>query len=196
MNEVKIILEGHAKQVAGGWLASSNVSLVQSNGKKVIVDPGCDRPGLLKALEENELKTSDIDFVYLTHNHTDHILLTAIFERAKVLNESEIYDNDFQVEHGGKIPGTDLQIIPTPGHDQFHSSLIVKTPEGTYAVAGDVFWWMDGEKQETNRDDLAAHQDMYVKDEKEIKASREKILDIADFIIPGHGKIIETRELR
>lgn len=190
MAEVKILIEGYAKKIENGWLANSTVALIKSNDKNIIVDPGCNRSKLIEALSKNDLKTSDIDFVLLTHTHTDHALLAGIFENAKVLNDTEVYDNDNQIEHNGKIPGTDLEIIPTPGHDQFHCSLIVNDNKlGKVVVAGDLFWWRDDEEQETNNKNLLNHEDPYVKDKTLLKNSRKKVLVLADYIIPGHGKM-------
>ena len=192
MAEVKILVEGYAKKIKDGWLASSTVILAEDNNKKIIVDPGCNRTGLLKKLAKNQLNTADIDYVVLTHNHTDHQLLTGIFENAGVLNDTEIYDNDKQIDHKGIVPGTDLKIIPTPGHDQFHCALIAPTNDGTYVVAGDVFWWMDDEEQKIDYESLIKHKDPYVKDEKVLENSRKKILELADYIIPGHGKMFKV----
>ncbi|KKQ74371.1 MAG: hypothetical protein US94_C0006G0006 [Berkelbacteria bacterium GW2011_GWB1_38_5] len=191
-NQIKILIQGYAKKIADGWLASSTVTLIESDSKKIIVDPGCNRTELLKALAGNKLTTTDIDYVLLTHNHTDHQLLTGIFENAKVLNDTEIYENDKQIDHKNIIPGTDLKIIQTPGHDQFHCALIVPTDDGTYVVAGDVFWWMDNDEQKTDYESLIKHKDPYVKDEKVLGNSRKKILEIGDFIIPGHGKVFKV----
>jgi len=148
MAKVKVLIEGYAKQISTGWIASSSVTLVESNSKKLIVDPGCNRKKIINALSDNNLKPQDIDFVLLTHNHTDHILLAGIFEKAKVLNNEEIYDEDKQVEHNNKIPRLDLEIMQTPGHTSDHCSLVVPTAGGIYIIAGDVFWWMDDEAQE------------------------------------------------
>jgi len=194
MAEVKVLIEGYAKEIKDGWLASSAVTLIEDNDKKIIVDPGCNRPKLLDELKNNNLTPADIDFILLTHHHTDHILLTAIFENAKVLNDTELYENDKIIEHENIIPGTDLKIIPTPGHDPFHCALIVPTKNGTYVVAGDVFWWMDDEEQKTDYESLINHPDPYVKDKKALEKSRKKILELADFIIPGHGKMFKIKK--
>lgn len=193
MAEVKVLIRGYAKQIGDGWLASSAVVLVQSNNKKVIVDPGCNRKKLIEELSRVNLKTTDIDFVLLTHGHTDHTLLAGIFENAKVLNPVEIYDNDKQIENKNEIPGTDLKIIQTPGHSFEHCSLIVDTKEGTYVVAGDVFWWMDNEDQiiDIEKEDQA-HPDEA--DMKKLIESRKKILEMADYIIPGHGDIFKVKK--
>jgi len=189
MAEIKILIEGYARKIDDGWLASSTVTLVKSNNKKIIVDPGCNRKKLIEELSKNNLKTTDIDFVFLTHNHTDHTLLAGIFENAKVLDSGEIYDNDKQVDHNNKIPDTDLEIIQTPGHLPEHCSLLVSAKGGVYIIAGDVFWWMDDEKQEIKieKPDQAHPADM----EKLIE-SRKKVLQLADYIIPGHGKIFKS----
>ena len=190
MNKVKVLIQGYAKKIKGGWLASSTVTFVQSGGKNVVVDPGCNRKRLLEELEDNGLKPGDVDFVLQTHNHTDHTLLTGVFEKAKVLNTDEIYDGDNQVEHKNKIPDTDLEIIQTPGHAPEHCSLVINTPEGVYVVAGDAFWWMDNEEQEINveKEDQAHPEEA---DMRKLIESRKKVLKIADYIIPGHGKMVK-----
>lgn len=188
MAEVKVLIQGYAKKIDNGWLASSTVTLVESNGKKIIVDPGCNRKRLLNELSKNNLKTADIDFILITHEHTDHALLAGIFENAKVLDNSEIYDNDKQIEHGNKIPGTDLEILQTPGHALWHCSLVVPTEQETYVIAGDVFWWMDDEIQKI---DVDKKDQAHIADMNELIKSRKKILKLADWIIPGHGKMFK-----
>jgi glyoxylase-like metal-dependent hydrolase (beta-lactamase superfamily II) len=79
MNKVKVLTQGYAKEIDNGWLASSTVTLIQSNAKNIIVDPGCNRKKLLEKLDKNDLKPFDIDFVLLTHSHSDHSLLAGIF---------------------------------------------------------------------------------------------------------------------
>lgn len=191
MNKVKVLVEGYAKKIKGGWSASSTVTLVESNGKNIIVDPGCNRKKLIEGLKKNNLEITDIDFVFLTHGHTDHSLLAGIFPNAKVLNSKEIYDNDKQVEHHNQILGMDVGIIPTPGHSKNHCSLVVRTEEGTYVIAGDLFWWTDDEEQiiDVNKPDIA-----HVFDMKQLVENRKKVLKIADWIIPGHGKIFKVEK--
>lgn len=190
-NKVKVLIEGYANEVKNGWVASSTVTFIESNGKKILVDPGCNRTKLLQVLTENNLKTSDIDYVFLTHAHTDHVLLAGIFENAKILVGTEIYINDEQIERGDTIPETDISIIDTPGHTQEHCSLIVPTDEGKYVVAGDVFWWVENESQKVDINQVDdAHPDET--DMIKLKSSRKQILQIADFVIPGHGKIFKV----
>ncbi len=81
MTTIKILIEGYAKKLEKGWVASSTVCLITSGNKKIITDPGCNRTKLLDALKKEGLTTNDIDYVFLSHCHPDHILLAGIFER-------------------------------------------------------------------------------------------------------------------
>lgn len=192
MAKIKVLIEGYAKEIEGGWVASATTTLVQDKGLNIIVDPGTNRTLLLKRLAQEKLTPEDIDYVFMTHYHVDHNYLMAIFPRAKALDDELIYDGDKEIGHQGIIPKTDIKIISTPGHEKFHGSLVVPTKEGTVVVAGDVFWWADEEDQKTSAEDLLAHKDPYVKDEKALLKSRQKILKIADWIVPGHGKMFRN----
>jgi glyoxylase-like metal-dependent hydrolase (beta-lactamase superfamily II) len=196
MAEVKILIQGYAREEGDVELASSTATLIKDNGVRVIVDPGMNRAALLESLTKEGLKLEDINFIVLTHTHLDHCLLAGIFENAKILDNSDIFSFDGKITgHNGKVPGTDIEIIATPGHDQFHCSVLAKTEDlGKVIIAGDVFWWMDEEKQETGRNDLIKREDPYVKDKEALKQSRENILALADYIIPGHGPMYKVEK--
>ncbi|MBU4369458.1 MBL fold metallo-hydrolase [Patescibacteria group bacterium] len=197
MTEIKILIKGYAREKNGDEYASSTAVLIKTKNKNIIVDPGIDRKRLLTALKKENLSTNDIDYVILTHYHLDHSLLTGIFAKAKILDQSEIYSWDGKIkEHYGYVPGTDIKIIKTPGHDMFHCSVLVKTKKlGLVAIAADVFWWADKQKQKIDKKNLMKLKDPYVKDKKALKISREKILRIADYIIPGHGKMFKVKKI-
>lgn len=130
-----------------------------------------------------------------------------MFENARVLNSEEMYDGDSQTAHENKIPGTDLKIMPrggklfslqlkimqTPGHSQEHCSLVVQTASGTYVIAGDVFWWADGEKHavDIEKEDSAHPNEVNM---KKLTVSRKNILKIADYVIPGHGEMFKVEK--
>jgi len=184
MTRYKILVKGYAKKTPDGWRASSTATLVQQGEINIVVDPGINREALLKALEENNLKTEDIDWVLATHYHPDHIFLDSVFPRAKLLDDGSIYDGDKIYRHGGKIPGTNLEILKTPGHAYEHCALIVPTKtEGKIGIAGDVFWWTEDEEQVLD----VNHDDPFVMDREALIASRKKLLNLCDVIIPGHG---------
>ena len=194
MVKIKVLIEGYAREEDDIELASSTTTLLKENGLNIIIDPGMNRKRLLDALKGENLSPRDIDYVILTHYHLDHSLLSGIFENAKILDNSDEYSWDGKIrEHEGKVPSTDIKIIKTPGHDQFHCSIIVKTEEfGMVVIAADVFWWTDEEEQKTDIESLMSHQDPYVKNKEELIQSRKSVLKIADYIIPGHGKMFKV----
>lgn len=192
MTSLKVLIEGYAKKISDGWIASSTTTLIIENNLKIIVDPGANRDLLLSKLTEQGLTPEDINLVFMTHYHVDHNLLAGIFTKAKILDDSIVYENDKETEYAGTIPGTEIKVLKTPGHDQFHASLMVKTSDGIVCVAGDVFWWPDNEEQKTDAENLLSHKDSFVKDEKALLKSRKKILAVADWIIPGHGKMFKN----
>jgi glyoxylase-like metal-dependent hydrolase (beta-lactamase superfamily II) len=192
MPKVKVLIQGYATTLKKGWIASSTTTLIQDGKINIIVDPGINRRKLLDALKREGLKPEDIDYILMTHYHPDHNYLSGIFPKAKALDDEVVHDEDREYEHGGKVPGTNLKILPTPGHEKFHGSLIVPTEKGTVVVAGDVWWWKTSHKQKTDRESLLSLKDMYVKDKKALLESRKKILKIADYIIPGHGKMFKS----
>jgi len=193
MAEIKILVEGYAKKLKKGWVASSTTCLITSENKKIITDPGCNRRKLLKALNKEGLTTDDIDYVFLSHCHPDHILLAGIFEKAKFVtfDTNLVYDKDLMLKFDKHVLGKDIEIIETPGHVLEHLSLLVNTPKGKVAIAGDVIWWIKGEKQlfDINQKDHSQAKGMNM--EKLIE-SRKKLLENADYIIPGHGKMFKV----
>lgn len=194
MAEVKILIEGYAKEAKEEWIASSSTVLIKDNGLNILVDPGANKEKLLEALEKEGLKPEDIDIVFLTHYHLDHILNIRLFPDKDIYDGDTINIGDKTVEYSGNIPNTNVQVIPTPGHAHEHASLLVETEKSKIVVAGDVFWWKDDEEQKTDKESLMEHEDPFVKDETSLKVSRKKVLEIADYIIPGHGKMFKVKK--
>jgi len=188
---VKVLIEGYARQVENGWIASSTTCLVISSGLKIITDPGCNRQKLAEALSKESLSAEEIDFVFISHGHPDHMMLCGIFTKAKLVTYDDhlVYDQDRMVKFDKHIMGPHTEVISTPGHTPDHISLLVQTANGIVAVAGDVFWWSDEEKQDPGNA-APSHED----DHQKLAESRRRLLKIADFIIPGHGKMFRVQK--
>jgi glyoxylase-like metal-dependent hydrolase (beta-lactamase superfamily II) len=155
----------------------------------------------------------EIAYVFLTHSHLDHTLNVALFPNAKVVDGYAVYDQDrmtplspvtrptpptavtspmaskLRTPGAAVIPSTDVEIVPTPGHSGDHASLLVATHEGTVMVAGDLFWWLDGQPQVLDVD----LPDPLATDFAQLKCSRGLALARADWIIPGHGSMQPVR---
>lgn len=192
MTGIKILDEGYARLEDDVLLASPSAVLIQDSGLNILVDPGLNKRSLLESLDKEGLQPEDIDLIFLTHYHLDHILNVRLFPESIVCDGFATITEDRIVSYFGKIPNTNIQVIPTPGHSSEHCSLMVETEIGKIVVAGDVFWWMDDENQETDKESLLGHKDPFVADAKELIESRNRLIAIADFIIPGHGKMFKV----
>jgi len=188
---VKLLVQGYARKRGKNYQATPNTTLVVDSGKRIIVDPGCNPQKLLAGLANAGLKPKDIDFVFLTHYHVDHVLNVRLFPDAPVLDKDKVYKGDLEYFYKDKIPGTQVEVVPTPGHAKEHACLLVNTAEGVIAVAGDLWWWEDG-KQKTDAKSLLSLKDPSVTDYAVMLKSRRKILQRADWVIPGHGKAFHT----
>lgn len=203
MNKVQILIEGYSKNNPdGSWQATSTTTLVTTEkGAKIIVDPGCDRELLLKNLDKAKVNLEEIDFVFLTHHHLDHTLNAALFYNSKIVDNEAIYNKSKAELVKGVIPNSDIEILQMPGHVEDNAVLKVPTEDGLVVVAADVFWWGAGEEQflEYKLSELAGYEslvhrsDAFATDMEALKLSRKKILEIADFIIPGHGKMFKVK---
>lgn len=196
MANIKVLIEGYAKKLENGWVASSTVCLITSGDKKIITDPGCNRDKLLAVLKQEGLTTGDINYVFLSHCHPDHTLLAGIFQNAKAVtyDSNLVYDNDSLTEFDAHILGDDIEIIQTPGHLLEHISLLVTTAEGKVAIAGDAIFWLDDEEQKfsiTQKD----HSEAKGMNMETLIESRKKLVQLADYIIPGHGKMFKVDKL-
>lgn len=195
MVEVKILINGYAKENGNIEEATCTTTLIKKDNKNIIVDPGMNRNLLLESLKKEGLSLKDINYVFLTHYHMDHSLLTGIFENAPILYTSDIYSFDGTIrERGNEILGQEIEVIETKGHNSDCRTLLVKTNKGIIAVAGDVFYWFDSEERKTDKESLINREDPYATDIKALKESRKKVLESADYIIPGHGEMFEVKQ--
>lgn len=191
MNKFKVLIKGYAHPgESDTYVASPTTTLIESKGKRVLVDPGANSNLLLQSFRKEKLKVNDINIVYLTHYHLDHILNIRLFPDHNIYDGETLWKKDEEFFHSGKIPGTDIKILPTPGHSPEHTSLLVKTKDkGVVCIAADVFWWEDGKQESNSVEKLLKQEDPYANDFKTLLRSRKKLLEVADYIIPGHGKI-------
>jgi glyoxylase-like metal-dependent hydrolase (beta-lactamase superfamily II) len=197
MDELKIIIQGYAqKEASGRYNATSATVLVRSRGKLVLVDPGMNPNELKVAFDTENLKIDDIDIVVVSHSHPDHTRNRRLFDKAKFLDLFSLYQTGKDSSGNVYIPETNIEVVHTPGHVDKHFSLLIDTTGGKYAIAGDVFWWEDNEEQKLDVPSLIGHVDPVAKDQAVLQNTRKKLLDMADSIIPGHGRVFPAPEYR
>lgn len=189
MTELIILVTGYAHKTGKGRFAASPATvLLRDSGKTVLVDPGCNPDLLRAAMARHGVTAADIDLIFLTHYHLDHLLNLSHFPGTAVADGWEIYSGDEYVAYRERLPGTGIRVLTTPGHAVEHASLVVSTDQGRCAIAGDVFWWDDGQERKLDADSLLALPDRYALDLAALRESRLKLLHEADYIIPGHGE--------
>lgn len=180
MAEVKILIQGYTSAdtaESGEEKTCPTITLVKDKDIVMVVDPGVleDQKILVDKLKEEGLTIDDINIVCITHSHIDHYRNIGMFPKAKTLEYYGLWQGQ-TVEDWQEQFTDDIRIIKTPGHDYSSITLLVKTGQGTVAICGDVFW-----KENSPEDDP------YASNKEELKQSREKVLEMADYIIPGHG---------
>ncbi len=191
--KVKVLLIGYFKWLGLGreeFKASSTVTLIQDNGTNILVDTGNQEveKKLIAALKKQNLDVDDIDYIILTHHHLDHTANKHLFKNAIITDWLTSYKKnkflvDFDIINKGKnIITPNVYIKSTPGHALDEGSVIVKAKDGIIAIAGDLFF-----NDQTERN-------IFIHDKKDFERSRKEILKLADYIIPGHGGMFRVKK--
>lgn len=196
---IKVLFEGqHQNHYKEGTLnydidpLHSSSTLISVNGKNTLVDTGFLTTSglLLEALKKERLSPSDIDFVINTHYHTDHVYNNFLFKKGLLITPNAQIDLEtgrcsILKEKEGRFMPEGVEIIDTTGHTHDHCSIIYREKEKTYIVAGDAF-----------REDIVRGQEPVTAEDKTLFLQHlKKILEIADVIIPGHGRAVEGKVL-
>jgi glyoxylase-like metal-dependent hydrolase (beta-lactamase superfamily II) len=161
--------------------------LIKTERGWIIVDTGQvgDEEEILKALADLGLEGSDIDIIVNTHSHPDHCANNRLFSRAM-----KMYPND-----GEEIaPG--VRALATPGHSPDSISVLVDAAiqqgDGMVpatrrvVIAGDALPTLGNFQK---RVPPAVHYDRAL-----AVASMNKIIEMADMVIPGHDRPFSVRE--
>jgi glyoxylase-like metal-dependent hydrolase (beta-lactamase superfamily II) len=184
MATVDVLIAGHVAETEAGQSVHPSVSLVrdQDEGRElvIVVDPGIlSDPALLtQALADHDLTVDDVTHVFVTHHHIDHTRNVGMFPTARVVDVDSVYDGSLWLDHDGDghhlSPA--ISVIETPGHAQECAALVVRTDDGTVVLTH--AWWFA---------DMTPVQDPLAWDQGALDRSRERILAIADIVVPGHG---------
>jgi glyoxylase-like metal-dependent hydrolase (beta-lactamase superfamily II) len=180
MATVDVLITGHVEETDAGESVHPTVSLVRDGDLVIVVDPGIlsDPAMLTDALAGRGLTSADVTHVFVTHHHLDHTRNVGMFPGARVVDVDSVYDGSLWLEHDGDgyHLSEDVAVIETPGHTQECAALVVRTPDGTVVLTH--AWWFA---------DMTPVLDPLAWDQAVLERSRERILAIADVVIPGHG---------
>ena len=158
---------------------ASTVAFVREGDMRVIIDPGMvPNPGaMLEPLAALGVSPESITDVIFSHHHPDHTLNAALFPHARFHDNWAIYQGDSwenRAAEGYEISPS-IRLIETPGHTAQDITTLVGTPDGVFAFTH-LWWSADGPAD----DPLATDNDA-------LHRNRERVLQVATRIVPGHG---------
>jgi glyoxylase-like metal-dependent hydrolase (beta-lactamase superfamily II) len=169
-----------------GERTASSVVLVRDGDALLVVDPGMvpNRDAILGPLRELGVDSESVSHVFLSHHHPDHTMNVALFPNAEVVDFWARYIGDLWLDHDGDgyrvTPRSRLWL--TPGHTEEDATLVVEADDGVYAMTH--LWW---------HADRTPVLDPFAVDQAALERSRERVLDTADVVIPGHGAPFRVR---
>lgn len=183
MATVDVLVDGYARSGddsdgADVSRVAGTVTLVRSGDVVAVVDPGMvpSPRDILDPLEAHGLAVEDVTDVVLSHHHPDHTVNVGLFPGARVHDHWAIYEGDtwrdrpaegFELAEG-------VVLWETPGHTPQDISTMVTTARGLVAITH--LWWFEGIEGDPRAVDL-----------DELHRQRDRVREVADWIVPGHG---------
>jgi glyoxylase-like metal-dependent hydrolase (beta-lactamase superfamily II) len=171
-----VLFTGYASmpRVAG------TVSLVRDVDRVVVVDPGMvpDRSAITDPLRRLGVDPADVTDVVLSHHHPDHTVNVALFGEVPVHDFQAVYTRDEWTDRPaeGVALTPSVRLLATPGHTPQDLTVLVGTPEHVAALTH--LWWTASGPAE----------DPYSVDAEQLRAQRQRVLALADLVVPGHGE--------
>jgi glyoxylase-like metal-dependent hydrolase (beta-lactamase superfamily II) len=179
--------------------------LIRVEGRTILFDTGPFRirPMLIAALKERGLTPKDIDTVFLTHLHWDHVENLDLFAHAEILTPRVEFDyaaapraNDWgtppyvrEILHGMKVtllPDQEQELFPgirtllLPGHSVGLQGLVIDTGDERAVLASDALW--------SARDATRGVPDVAFFDPAKAQASLDRALAAGSVFYPGHDR--------
>jgi glyoxylase-like metal-dependent hydrolase (beta-lactamase superfamily II) len=203
MPKIDTILHGFSMGTSQGNLAFCGVTLIEGT-KRILVDVAHNgrRQNLLDELKKRGLTPDDIDYVFLTHAHWDHMLNIDMFTKSTVLisgvereyikapTESDfattsytshiIESRQLQETHDGDELDEGISVMAVPGHSKGSQALIVRNGDSVAAICGDAL--------PNGGSVLSGMPRIVFWDVEDAKASIRKLLDKAQSFYPGHDR--------
>ena len=181
--EVHILFNGYARDPEPSTPAisrvSSTISFVRDGATRVIIDPGMapDQDAILAPLAALGESPSSITDVIFSHHHPDHTLHAALFPRARFHDFWAIYQGDTWEDRPaeGYELSPSIRLIETPGHTAQDITTLVGTATGIVAFTH-LWWSAQGPADDPLAEDMEA-----------LHTNRERVLQVATVIVPGHG---------
>jgi glyoxylase-like metal-dependent hydrolase (beta-lactamase superfamily II) len=172
--QVDVLFTGYASDRVAG-----TVSLIREGDRVIVVDPGMvpSRSAILDPLDALGVSPAAVTDIVISHHHPDHTVNIALFGEIRVHDFQAIYvrDNwDSRAADGVRLAPS-VRLLATPGHTPQDISVLVGTPERVVALSH--LWWTSEGPSD----------DPYALDRAQLRDQRDRVLAVAELIIPGHG---------
>ena len=177
---VDVLFTGYAGPGADGELrVGGTVTLVRDGDRVIVVDPGMvpSRSAILDPLKLLGLSPADVTDVVLSHHHPDHTVNIALFGEVPVHDVQAVYQRDSWTRRPaeGVLLTPSVRLLATPGHTPQDVTTVVGTADGLVALSH-LWWTAEGPAD-----------DPYAPDRDLLRVQRERVLALADRVVPGHG---------
>ena len=199
--KVNVLVAGYHRKEKDRLKISSTVTLIQSD-KIIVVDAGGfgQENSIRQELAKHGLTPEQVEIVFLTHLHLDHIVNVQMFPNAVVYGKfiGGEYPGQRHFPKEGTLERMELRdgtaiadgvtVIELPGHTSDMLGIVVETDQGKILVAGDSI------PSEKNMDMEKKPPDMMLWNSDEFDKSRQKVMNLVDYIIPGHGERFKVQK--
>lgn len=162
-------------------------TLITGDGFRLLVDPSLTEAEAMAAELDRRagLTLADVDTVFLTHAHADHLYGLPHFVGAEWLAAAPVAESinasgrfAQPVGVAGALLAGCLDVVATPGHTLDHHSLRFDCDGLSVTVAGDAVMTRDFYRARAGYHNSADHD--------AVRATIDRLATIADAIVPGH----------
>ncbi|MDX1447531.1 MAG: MBL fold metallo-hydrolase [Acidimicrobiia bacterium] len=157
----------------------STVTLVRDGESVIVIDPGMapSQDAILGPLALHGVQPEDVTDVIISHHHPDHTINVGLFAEARVHDHWAIYHHDTWTSRPaeGFAVSPSVTLWETPGHTPQDITTVIDAVDGV--ICATHLWWTAAGPAE---DPLAT-------DPRRIHDGRDRVLEVARIVIPGHG---------
>lgn len=201
--DYEVLVQGNSLALRDGFLGLSSIVWVRTPDGPILFDTGhhATKRRLLQGLERQGIAPAEVATVVLSHLHFDHANNLELFPNAKVYVSAREYayaadphpddlyvpghlraqlaamDTTYLDREGEIAPG--VRWIAAPGHTPGLIALVLEdTPHGRVVLASDAI--------KTAKEAVDRRCDLAFDTAEAGTASIQRILELADRIVPGH----------
>jgi glyoxylase-like metal-dependent hydrolase (beta-lactamase superfamily II) len=178
---IDVLFEGYT-----GEHTACTVALIREGEAIIVWDPGMvpSQGVILEPLGRRGVEPPDVTDVIVSHHHPDHTMNVGLFPNARVHDHWAWYRKDLWVDRDceGFEVSPSVRLTRTPGHTAECLTVLAGTADGVAALTH--LWWFEGGPEE----------DPYATDPAGLHASRKRVLEVADVIVPGHGAMFRPTD--